>query len=806
MRFLQLLLFILLSDPIYSQVTLRAVVIDSSSRQPLPFATIQTRDKKGLISDINGFFHLTITHHQVISFSYAGHISKQLFSTEIGDTVYLAGHSKKMETVVVRSQDSRIRRIINSAISRRDDHNPDLYQQYACKVYYKMTLDMGLMDHVNRDSLFRAQDSLDRLRNPGKQSGRDSSNDLVKDDRHLLMTETFSKRIFKKPRLQEIVLASRFSGLDKTYFANIITDVLPFHVYHDYINLNSKDYVNPVSRGWEHRYRFYIEEEVLLDNDTVFVLSYQPKEGKKFNALRGTVYINSNGFAITHITGTNQDDFTEDRVTSFEQIYQLMEGKWFPAELNYDFLIKKVPAPFMKVSWNGHSVIDAVSFEEQAARSFDKTHPVKLHDSVDLRSEGDWTGFRKDSISQKELNTYRYMDSLSRNTPMGAAIKTSGKLVQGLWPIGKLDLDLSRLIASNRYEGLRLGLGLYTGDKISRQITFGGWAGYGFRDKKWKYGFSASIYPKSAKENWMRFSFQDDYKLPGRVNLHPELSSSLVRGWLFQQVDRSREFAFTSNIRAGYWELRPSLTIQNLDPLHYTFLYEGKKFSSFETRQAGINLRYAPLEKRYPFFDLYFSSGKNRLPIFYFSLNTGKVKANSYEAGYSSALAAISYERRTNRWGKDYLRLEAGILKSSQALPKSLLFAGNGFRRGGNSFYTWGGFLTMRPYDFYTDRYASVLYKHDFDYYFWDHSISKPFPSIAHNMLYGKLSSKHSITNAGAVAPENIYHETGILLNQILRFDARFADMNINAGYFYHWTNEFNKKNGVWVLGTSFSF
>ena len=806
MRLLQLLICILISSTTFSQVTLKAVILDSATGQPLPFATIQTQDKQGVISNINGVFKLNLSHHQLINFSYAGHVTRQLFSTEIGDTIYLAGRAGKLETVIVRSQEARIRRIINNAIRKRDDHNPDKYNQYTCNVYYKMTLDMGLMDHINRDSLMKAQDSLFRLRNPNKPSGRDTANDLVKDDRHLLMTETYSQRFFNKPKLQEIVLASRFSGLDKTYFANVITDVLPFHVYHDYISLNSRDYVNPIAKGWQQRYRFYIEEEVLVGRDTVFVLSYRPIDDKKFNALSGTVYIHSEGFAITHFTGTNQDEPGEERITSFEQIYQQVNGKWFPSELNYDFLIKKVPAPFMKVNWNGHSIIDAVHFDDLSVRIFDKTHPVKLHDSVDLRTENEWRNFRKDSISQKELNTYRYMDSLSRNTPMGAAIRTSGKLVQGLWPIGKFDLDLTRIVASNRYEGLRLGLGLYTGDKISRKISFGGWGGYGFRDKKWKYGFSATLYPKHTKEHWIRLSFQDDYKLPGRVNLHPELSSSLVRGWLFQQVDRSRELAFISNIRAGYWELKPTLSFQQLNPLHYVFSFDGKTINRFETRQAGIGIRYAPLEKRYPFFDLYFSSDKNRLPVFYFSFNTGKVEGTGYQAKYNSALAAVIYERRTNRWGKDYFRLESGLLETSGALPKSFLFAGNGFRRGASSFYTWGGFLTMRPYDFYMDRYASLMYKHDFDYYFWDQAFSKPFPSIAHNLLYGKLASRHSIANAGAVAPAEGYHETGMLLNQLLRFDARFADMNLNAGYFYHWTNKFHAKNGVWLIGFNFSF
>ena len=803
MRFIYLLLILLLSVSASAQISIRAVILDSVTRRPLPFATIQTEDKKGMISDINGSFQMELSHHQSILISYTGHRTRLIFSGEIRDTILLQGTQRNLETVIVRSQEARIKRIINRAIRNRHLHDPEQYQHYACNIYYKMTLDMGLMDDVNRDSVLGTQSGIMKHETQG---GSSSHGSYFSDDRHLLLTETFSRRYFDKPKLQETVLASRFSGLEKTFFANIVTDVLPFHVYSDYIKLNSKDYLNPIARGWQQRYHFFIEDEILVDSDTVFVLSYEPVKGKIFNSLSGTVYINSNGFAITHFTGSNATGQDEDRIVQFEQIYQLVQGKWFPAELNYDFFINKVPAPSMKVSWNGHSIIDSVSFEKQPARVFNKTYPIKLHDSVDLRTEEEWRFFRKDTISGKELNTYRYMDSLGKNTPMGAAIRTSGKLARGLWPIGKIDLDLTRIVAANRYEGLRLGLGLFTNDQLSKKISIGGWGGYGTRDHKWKYGTSFTYYPVKAKENWIRLAFQSDYQLPGRVTIHPELASALTRGWLFQQVDRTRDWSLSSNFRAGYWELRPSVAYQELKPLHYSFFHRGKLISSFQVSKAGIGLRYAPLEKRYPFFDQYFSSGKNRLPIFYLNVNTGRVHAPGYQSSFTSVLAAIDYERRSNRWGKDYFRLEAGFLQSSNALPKSFLFAGNGFRRNQVSFYTWGGFLTMRPFDFYMNRYASLLYKHDFDFHFWDQAFSKPFVTIAHHLLYGDLSAIHAEGNYGSVAPHRGYHETGILLNQLLRYDAKFADMNINAGYFYHWTRKYDSNNGAWVLGFNFSF
>jgi hypothetical protein len=819
MRVLLVAFFLLSITVANAQPLIKGVVLDSLTKQPLPFATVQAEGNKTAIAGIDGKFLLALKKgDEALRFSYSGHRSKIIAASALAqkDTVLLATLAATMEEVVIRSPADKIRRIINTAIRNKPSNNPDRFAAYQCNVYYKMVVDIEPYGTYNMDSIRARQDSLRNVRT-AKRKGRQHDTSATTTNRslsyavpsHLFMTETYSKRQYKKPgQTQEVVLASKFSGLSKTYFANTITDVLPFHVYSDQIPLNGIDFINPLAKGWQSRYRFLLENEIVSEGDTVYILSYTPRQGTSFNSLAGLIYITTAGYAVTHFTGSSNAADSASRFVRFEHVYRNVGGRWFPQELNYDFGIRAVPSPYSQLVWNGRSVIDSVLFDPFPSHKFDKAHPVKFSDSIDLHLNDDWRRFRRDTLTVEERNTYKNMDSLMKATPMESFIVFGTRLATGRLPIGKLDLDVQRVIAANPYEGTRLGLGLYTNNKVSKYWSVGGWWGYGFRDKTAKYGGSFTLFPKGDKDTWLAASYQKNYRLTGEVSLHPELSQNGLQNWLLLQVDEFTEYALTGNLKAGYWEVRPSFSQQEVGPLHYNFQYGGKQVAMFTVQEGTIGFRYAYGEKRVPFFDYYLSQG-TPYPVVYASISRGRIFRDEYKAAYTRVLAAATFTKHINRWGADKFRVETGLVQTSnnQPLPRSLLMAGNGYRRDGLNFYSWGGFVTVRPFDFYTDSYVSFLYNHDFDKNFWNLGWSKPYLGLAHNFVYGGLQPASKVANGGVQSYDGGYHESGLLLNRLLKYNLRFADVELNVGAFYHWeTRGPWKKNGVIVLGVSSTF
>ena len=800
-----------------SQETLKGVVVDSISRQPLPFATVQTDNgQQTIISGIDGRFFISLKLPQSLLFSYSGHTAKTILSSAIksSDTVFLAPSINTLEAVVIRPQQDKISRIINAVIEAKPLNNPDRYGRYECRVYYKMIVDIKPFGNYNMDSIRHRQDSVRSARTSKKKPKASAAKDTARSQlpftlpSHLFMTETYSKRLYKRPaQVQELVVASKVSGISKTYFANVVTDVLPFHVYSDYIPLNGIDFSNPIAKGWQSRYRFLLENEIVTGHDTLYILRYKARRGISFNSLEGLVYITTAGYAVTHFTGASNAADSANRFVKFEHIYSRVDGKWFPQELNYTFGIRRMPAPYTQLVWSGHSQIDSVSFVPTTLQKFDKAHPLKFGDSVDLHTDVDWRHFRRDTLSLEERNTYKNIDSLMKATPMKSFVLFSLRLATGRIPVGPLDVDISRLAAANQYEGTRLGLGLYTNNKVSKYYSVGGWFGYGFTDKASKYGGSFTLFPKGDKETSLSFSFQKNYRLTGSATVHPEVSESVLQNWLLQQIDEVKEYTIAANIKPGYWELRPSFTRTETGPLHYYFQLDGKPVTAFTAQEAGIGLRYAYAEKRVPFFDYYLPTG-TRYPVAYANVSYGEMQAGERRTRYYRALAAVTFTKHINRWGADRFKLEAGVIHSTGngPLPRSLLLAANGFRRSGINFYSWGGFMTLHPFDFYSDRYVQLFYKHDLDKNFWSLRWSKPYLSLAHNIVYGSLQAVNESANNGLQSFSKGYHESGLVFNRLLRFNIGFADAGLNAGMYHHWSSGNWQDNSVWVIGLSAGF
>ncbi|OSZ81768.1 hypothetical protein CAP35_00430 [Chitinophagaceae bacterium IBVUCB1] len=789
-----------------AQTKVSGIVLDAETHRPLPFATLQQgNSKQGFIADINGQFSFNmLSGVYTIKVSYTGYKGITI-NVQQADTIYLEPVYNLKEEVVVRPPYEKIKRIINTAIRNKPQNNPDKYDAYRYDIYYKMHADVLPNDealkarYAKQNKLQKYNDTISkRLDTALKQN-------------HILFSETYSRVHFERPgKRQEIVLASRFSGFKKTFFTNVVTGVLPFHAYGDFIKLNTVDYINPLANGWQSRYQFDLMDEVLDGTDTIFILRYKAKKGISFKSLQGNLYIHSNGYAISHITAQTPDT-GDGRVLKMQQVYRFVKGKWFPRELNYSFIFTKYPSPEMGMTLSGHSTIDSVFYDAGDVK-FDKAQAVKLHDSVDQRTDNEWQRYRFEPVTLKEQKTYVLVDSIMQETGIGKYLENATNLAIGRIPVYFMDVDLTRLLAFNTYEGTRLGLGAYTNDKISKYFSVGGWFGYGFRDRVWKYGASARIFPNGKKEHWVELAYQNNYRNTGNINIHPEIDRRGLQNWLLVQVDKIEEYRATLHGRFGYWEMELSGKQQNLQPQYfYNFNEAGSQRGNFDVTEVSLNLRYAFREKRTPVYGYYLPAG-TKFPIVYLQLTGGQLSSGSYLTNYTRVLAAVDYKVHINRWGTDNIRLMGGMIQAENgnALPRSLLLAGNGYRFNNEyQIYAWGGFMTMLPFTYFSDAFGSVLYRHDFDRYFYNHKYSKPSLSVAHNLLYGSLSARSALADGNISTPSNGYHESGLIINNLIRLNyLNIAHFNINIGGFYHWANApFDwGRHGRWVIGSSISF
>ncbi|MEO6405380.1 MAG: DUF5686 family protein, partial [Ferruginibacter sp.] len=673
------------------------------------------------------------------------------------------------EVVIIKATGNKLKRILNTAIANRSMHNPDNYDWYQCNVYYKMHMDIQ-DSSVTKDTA----------------SKKDSVQQALQDT-YIMLAETYSKRTWQKPAsLQEEIIASRMSGFSKPIISGLITDLLPFHVYDDFINLNGKDFYNPLSKGLYKRFHFKLIEEIVQQADTIWVINFQPKTDPA--ELAGTVYITSDGFAITHIIAHSLD-VASKKDLGIEQQYTKYGSRWFPQQLNYNLQWQIGKEDSVSVSINGVSLIDSVSFINNNFK-FDKAHTIKLSATAEERRDSVWMKLRPIALDEKERKTYHVLDSILKKAKIEKLVYYGTKLAEGKFPAGKFDINLSRLYSYNVFENNRMGWGMQTNEKISKTFSIGGWAGYGTMDKQWKYGAFAELFVDRYKEFVFRASYYKDLRDPGRLQIHNDIDNNAIRMFLISRADKVEGWNVSAIKKFGYLNVETTVGREDVQPQYnYAFTSGNKLFRSFSIIEASVNLRYAFGETSAPFLGKYYSND-TKYPVIYGRMIRGKI--TNANINYTQAIGAITFTKNINRIGKERFLLSGGISLNRQSLPISKLFAGNGFLAEGSFIYAFGVMETMLPYQFYADRFINFYWLHQFNQPLFRTIINSdlsvtPKPAIAYNFLYGTLLN--SSVHQGIIfsVPGKGYHEIGFILNSLLRFKLfGLFYAGLNAGYFHN--------------------
>jgi hypothetical protein len=770
---------------------------DAATKAAVPFAAVRLGSTgQGVIADLYGNAQLpAVIPNGFIEITALGYEPEKI-AGKPESVILLNAKKSALGEVVVRPDYDKIRRIIRLAIAARDKHNPERYDWYRCHVYYKMRADA-----YPRDPEF------EKIKDTSKGAANFA---LFTDAQHLLVSETYSIRSWKRPqKLQEEVLASRFSGFRKSMITGLVTDILPFHAYSDFLKLNGKDYRNPISRGSGQWYEFNLSDEILQGTDTVWIISFFPK--KAGDGLRGSAYISSRGYAISNFIGNHTDPVLGNTVR-IEQQYRQIDGKWFPSQLNYVFdLMQNMRKDGVGITMQGSSNIDSVSFTEPARFRFDKVHTVKLRSDAESTSDSAWSRLRPTALDRKELRTYVFMDSIMDAAGIERFLAYMPKLMEAKFPIGPVDLNLERLYAYNSYEGSRFGLGLQTNEKISKHFSVGGWGGYGAHDKEFKYGGFTEVYLDKYRESSIRVGYEHNLRDPGRLQLNPELDRNYLRNYLMSRADVIDAWSLSIKKRFGYLQTELGLRREEVTPMYpYSWNFEGATARNYTATEASLSLRYAFAERSAPVFGKYFSTG-SKFPMLYAKVTQGVIGIGSREISYTQVLGAFSWQKHIARIGQERWLIQAGKSFSDAPLPLGKLFAAAGVRHDRYHVSIFGGLQTIFPYTYFSDAFVSWSWRHEFDWKFYQAKLgadfsSRPGLSLQYNGVWGTMQHRDAQVTVPFQVPDAGFHEGGILVQDILRL--RYANLyylGFGAGYFQPLDGKWDKNAGTYVLGVSVS-
>ncbi len=798
--------------PAAQQYVISGRVIDADSRVALPFVNIVVNEgQRGGTTDIDGKFRIASREPaRTLTLSYVGYETRvvEVDPATSSHVIALKKVEYELPEFVVYPTENPAHRIIRNAVENKDKNDPEKLPAFAYTSYDKMIFTLEL------DSL----PMIDTLEMDTTESFRD-----FLDKHHLFMMESVSERKFRHPdKNYEKVIATKVSGFQDPIFVFLLSQWQSTSFYKERIEIMNKNYVNPISSGSTRKYFFLLQDTLYYgERDTVYIMSFRPGMNTNFEGLKGTISINTRNWAIQNVIA---EPAKEDKGITFriEQMYELVtEDQWFPVQLNTQFITsisvsdsateihigegpdtlgrQRVRIPF----GIGKSYIRNIDLDTSFRRREFGSVEVDVDPDANYRDEDYWKGYRVDSLTEKERNTYQYIDSLGKAENFDRVAKNFESLMTGKIPWGHIDLDMHRFLRYNSYEGFAPGVGLHTNERISRTFTVGGYVRYGFKDHAFKFGgdLDLSLYRQWDLRWQVRYmndvsetsgvSFWDqDYRLNNTDNFRDfhvrrmDETEYIYTALGFRTLTfLNVNIALNKSYKIVTNDYRYGLTENSLSVM----------FDRFRFTEVTLGLRYAYGEKFIQNMRKKISLGTN-YPVVWVQYTHGFRGFLDGDFDYNRIDVKIEKSFYTNYVGKTSLRLMGGYIDAD--IPYTNLYNGHASYRQ-FTLYAPNSFGTMRMNEFLSNKYLSLYFQHDFEKLLFKGEVFRPEFAVATHLAFGWLDFSQSHYNIDYKTMEKGYYESGLLINNLLNL--RIYSLGVGAFYRY---GPYTFKNGWDNLGS----
>ena len=763
MRFIVLILLSLLFLEISGQNFISGTVTDEASKEKLAFVNIVVNENGtlGTTSDIDGNFTIKSKEGiKSLTFSFVGYEKKKvdIIEDENNISVRLKPQNIELSEIVIDGTKNPANRIIDSVFKYRDSNNPKSLDSYHYKMYDNMIFTVDTSNLSPNDEL--------------RQEFR--NNDLM-------VMETVSEQYYQKPnKNKKIILAKKVSGLNNSNGVYLLENIQSIGFQEDLVTINNKKYVNPISKGSHNKYIFYLESAYKTEeNDSIFTIAFAPYKNTTFNSLRGTMTINSDNWAIQNIKAepNKQDIFSID----IQQLYEKVDGAWFPKQLNTNMKIVLEGAVDANTDGIlcgiGKSYISEIEINKEIDKNifdmsdYSVSENVENHDDVIKY-------YRYEKLDEERLEaTYKYIENAFKeiNFNFDNVFEYINSLMDNEIPIGFINLNFDNIIDYNIGNGFMLGLGLNTNEKVSKIVSLGGYGNYWFKAKEFNYGGNLDINLLGSKDMKLKFSAEHKFERLGDYGFESKTNIFDPSDYKLFYVNAT---SLNNSISANYSTyfnkyIKGFVNFEVADKTPFNW----EETTTYRLSTLDFVLRIAFNEK--------FARDGNKLrtegipnPVIWVSYQKNLKDIFGSPYNFDKAELQFKGSKDTRYVGTTTLTAQLGYI--SGVAPITDLFNIFGSNKGKFELYSTDNFNTMRPEEFFCDRFAALFFSHNFRNLLIDFKNFHPELILVTNIAWGKLSNEN---NYDLKDLSKGYYESGIVIDSIIK--TMFNKLGLGIFYRY---------------------
>ncbi len=248
--------------------------------------------------------------------------------------------------------------------------------------------------------------------------------------------------------------------------------------YRNHVTVLQTNFISPLAAQGNLYYQYFLIDSLKNGGDKTYYIRFRPKNDKDL-VFKGEMWIDSASCALQRIKASLSPAAAINFLNglTIEQTFERNKsGKFYYDTRNYNmsFLFNF----FDKNAKTGASVIYAQTIKNQNTKS-----------TFDVSNSPDSSAIFTDSLVQETQQFRSAIDSLNQSKLQRVAYGLVDFVLNGYVHVWKLDLGPGiNWLRYNKLEGFRPTFALRTGEKMMKHFTVGGYVGYGFGDKKWKYG------------------------------------------------------------------------------------------------------------------------------------------------------------------------------------------------------------------------------------------------------------------------------------------------------------------------------
>jgi hypothetical protein len=600
------------------------------------------------------------------------------------------------------------------------------------------------------------------------------------------------------------VIGAKASGVNVPSIFIQTSQIQAFSIYDDYCIVAGTAYVSPLADYTFDRYEFSIIDTAVVNQEIIYIVKFNPNPKKYFQSLKGVLFINSKNYAVQYALVSPAEKSKIE--ISLAQSYRLYDNIFFPEQAKTAIIVyRRNGVPKLKAY--GRTYVYNLNARTNVNRKYFDETILEYKRYANERNEDFWKDERKEAFTETDSNTYLYFDSLDRKKNLDKFLRATERIYFGEIPLGKINIELNKVINFNLLEHTRLGFGAHTNENFSEKFSLGAYAGYGTSDLKLKYGSNFTLNVEQKFRSTYNFSYSYDVKESGASVLAFETSqysSEALRKYRLRIMDYVREWNHALHFRPiTYLQVRLLLAHSHNTP-SYNYAFKSSDSTHFNFTEISAGIRYAYGEKKIQIINLSLPQ-LSKYPIVYFQFSRGMNNVLNGDYSYKKFDFRIDQNFKALGIGKIGIQLAGGITQGNA--PYFKLYNGKGSLRQ-PSIVIHNSFETMRYNEFLSDRYFALFFSHDFGKLYLVKRLKiNPTLMFLHNIGFGSLKNPGEHSGLTFSTMQKGYYESGLFLDNIIVIKIGGLKTGVGTGFFVRYgpyALPELKDNLVFKLSTNF--